>query len=51
MEFEWDEEKNRQNIEKHGVSFEQARHIFDGFTIDLVDDRFAYGEIRESASG
>ena len=23
----------------HGVSFEQARRIFDGFTVDMVDDR------------
>ena len=24
MEFEWDSEKNIENIEKHGVSFEEA---------------------------
>ena len=26
--FEWDEEKNRANQEKHGVSFELARQAF-----------------------
>jgi uncharacterized DUF497 family protein len=26
--FEWDEEKNRANQEKHGVSFEQAQRAF-----------------------
>lgn len=26
--FEWDEKKNKQNIEKHGVSFEAAQYAF-----------------------
>lgn len=26
--FEWDESKNRANIEKHGVSFHQAQQAF-----------------------
>jgi uncharacterized DUF497 family protein len=26
--FEWDEQKNRENQEKHGVSFEQAQAAF-----------------------
>ena len=46
MNFEWDEAKERQNIEKHGVSFEDAKRIFGGFTVDAVDDRFEYGEER-----
>lgn len=46
MQFEWDEAKNRTNIEKHGISFEQARLIFYGPTVDLVDDRIDYGETR-----
>ena len=28
MEFEWDENKNRINKEKHGLSFEVAVHVF-----------------------
>ena len=28
MKFEWDEDKNFANIEKHGVSFEEAMHVF-----------------------
>ncbi|MDR1190071.1 MAG: BrnT family toxin [Verrucomicrobiales bacterium] len=28
MEFEWDENKNRLNQEKHGVSFEAAKRAF-----------------------
>lgn len=47
MEFEWDADKNRQNIAKHGLRFEDAIRIFDGFTVDLSDDRFDYGEPRE----
>ena len=27
--FEWDENKNQQNIEKHGVSFDEAKKVFD----------------------
>lgn len=46
MKFEWDVDKNRVNIEKHGIPFETAKSIFDGFTVDHEDDRFAYGEVR-----
>ena len=28
LEFEWDEEKGKANIRKHGVSFEEARSAF-----------------------
>ena len=28
MRFEWDERKNKANIQKHGVSFEEARQAF-----------------------
>lgn len=28
LRFEWDETKNRQNIKKHGVSFEEAQTVF-----------------------
>ena len=28
-EFEWDEEKNRRNTEKHKVGFEEAKTVFD----------------------
>jgi len=26
--FEWDEKKNRQNLEKHGVPFDLAQYAF-----------------------
>lgn len=28
LHFEWDENKNASNIEKHGVSFEEAASVF-----------------------
>ena len=38
IEFEWDENKNRINIEKHGVSFDEASTVFyDDYAI-LFDD-------------
>ena len=49
--YEWDEEKNQENIVKHGVSFERAARIFDGCTLSVVDDRFDYGEVREISIG
>jgi uncharacterized protein len=29
MDFEWDDAKNRLNIEKHHISFENAKRVFD----------------------
>ena len=28
LKFEWDEEKDRINREKHGISFETASYVF-----------------------
>ena len=48
MRFEWDENKNRSNISKHGIDFEQAKKIFeDPNLLTYEDARFSYGEIRE----
>lgn len=49
--FDWDDQKNQVNIAKHGVSFEQAKLIFDSFTVDRIDDRFFYDEIRYFSLG
>ncbi len=51
MEFEWDEAKNRSNIAKHGLGFERAKTIFDGFCLIREDDREEYGERRDVAIG
>lgn len=45
--FEWDSEKAKANFAKHGVSFEEAKDVFrDPFGLELLDDRFDYGEDR-----
>jgi uncharacterized DUF497 family protein len=46
MRFEWDEQKNRANIRKHGFSFADAWEIFDAPMLVDLDDRFDYGEDR-----
>lgn len=51
MRYSWDEDKNRRNIERHGIAFEDAKRIFDGSTLERVDDRFDYGETRVYAIG
>ena len=38
MEYEWDNAKARSNLMKHGVSFEEARTVFDDpLYIDFFD--------------
>ncbi len=47
MKFEWDEEKNRSNIKKHGISFVEAQEVFDdAMHISKLDQRFEYFEER-----
>jgi len=51
MEFEWDEGKARANLKKHGIGFDEAKHIFDGPVLTRTDDRRDYGEVREISIG
>lgn len=51
MQFEWDENKNRTNIAKHGIGFETAVRIFDGPTLDWIDEREDYDELRTISVG
>jgi uncharacterized protein len=51
MRYSWDKEKNRRNLELHGIAFEDAARIFEGPTVEKVDDRFDYGEGRVYAIG
>jgi len=46
MQFEWDENKRRSNLAKHGVDFSDASKVFEGPTLTFEDDRFAYSEQR-----
>jgi uncharacterized protein len=43
--------RNRRNIRLHGVALEDAVRIFEGPTVEKIDDRFDYGEIRVYAIG
>jgi uncharacterized DUF497 family protein len=50
--FEWDDVKARANLEKHGVTFEVARRVFDDPAgIDEHDDSDVYGEDRFVITG
>ena len=46
MRFEWDEEKARNNLAKHGVSFARAKEVF--YDPNAIDgpDRIVDGEMR-----
>ena len=47
MKFEWSDEKNRLNIQKHNISFEEAKEVFlDPMQISKLDYRFDYFEER-----
>jgi uncharacterized DUF497 family protein len=52
MIFEWNEDKNRENIEKHNVSFEEAQEVFrDLKLILLLDKKHSLQESRFFAIG
>jgi uncharacterized DUF497 family protein len=51
MHYTWNERKNRRNLELHGITLEDAARIFEGPTVERVDDRFDYGEQRVYAIG
>jgi uncharacterized protein len=51
MNCVWDRRKSLRNLARHGIAFEDAIRIFDGPTLEKVDDRFDYGEIRVFAIG
>ena len=55
MDFEWDDQKARENIAKHGVSFELATRAFEDPKLVLAEDLvhsltepryFAFGRVR-----
>ena len=47
MKFEWSEEKNSLNIQKHNINFEEAKEVFsDPLHISKLDHRFDYFEER-----
>ncbi len=52
LNFEWDEEKERKNREKHGISFETAAYVFsDENYIEMYDFEHSINEDRYIAIG
>lgn len=47
MKFEWDENKNLNNIKKHGISFEEAAFVFSDIdAISIFDEVHSDSEER-----
>ncbi|MGI8786590.1 MAG: BrnT family toxin [Pyrinomonadaceae bacterium] len=44
MKFEWDENKRRINLQRHGIDFADAKQVFENERYTIIDDRFDYGE-------
>ena len=44
MRFKWDENKNNENIQKHGLDFADARQVFENPLLSKLDDREDYAE-------
>jgi len=47
LRFEWDPNKNKGNIKKHGVDFKEAESVFqDEMALELFDDNHSEDENR-----
>jgi len=52
MKFEWDESKAAANVKKHGVSFEEAKTVFDSaLAVIFSDEAHSVDEFREIIIG
>lgn len=40
MEFEWNPDKDKINLKKHGIDFEEAKSVFYDIFAIIIDDRF-----------
>lgn len=50
-DFEWDDNKEKINREKHNITFEQGLEVFQYPRVTFIDNRKNYGEIRYIAIG
>ncbi|GAX36205.1 BrnT family toxin [Nodularia sp. NIES-3585] len=47
LRFEWHEKKAQENLRKHGISFEEAKTVFnDPFSITITDSKHSDHEER-----
>lgn len=51
MNFSWDENKNKINLEKHGIDFEEALLVFGDPFLLTSQDRIENGEMRWQSIG
>jgi uncharacterized DUF497 family protein len=51
MNISYDDAKRRKTLEGRGLDFAHADHVFQGKTLQVVDDRFDYGEVRYQTMG
>ena len=51
MRFTWDPEKSERNLAERGFDFEFATLAFAGPTLERIDTRQDYGEVRRIALG
>jgi hypothetical protein len=49
--FEWDEAKRARNLRDHKIDFVDIVPLFEGQVLEIVDDRFNYGETRIKCLG
>ena len=49
MEFEFDPNKDRENIKKHGVPLSLAYELLWQYALSWPDDRYEYDELRMTA--
>ena len=46
MKFSWDEAKRRSILAARGLDLADCGEMFKGTHVDILDDRFDYGELR-----
>jgi len=51
VKFEWNENKNLINIEKHSIDFNDAKDILQNERLTATDSRRDYGETRKISIG
>lgn len=51
MELEWDQDKCKVNIQKHGIDFQTLASVFEKPTLAKIDNRLDYQETRMIALG
>ena len=51
MELEYDAQKRLWTLRERGLDFADATWVFESVELELIDDRFDYGEVRMISFG